>query len=126
MFYKIQQDLTSLLNPCIGIERRPQHLSCVRKHFKLNIVQEKVVRILNRGPKLYPVQRKVGNKRISRTTSKLLRSKKGLPVGACHHLCNWGYDNNLYNLQKIDSHCQSFILLIILFYLNFHKHIFLQ
>ena len=45
MIYTIGQDRTSLLNPCLRIERRPQNLSGVTKQFKLNAVQEKVIRV---------------------------------------------------------------------------------
>ena len=38
MVYIIGQDRTTLLNPCLGIERRPQNLSGVRKMFELNVL----------------------------------------------------------------------------------------
>ena len=70
----------------------------LRKKFKLNVVQEKVIRVL---------QVKQKTKEITAISSTLFRNQKSVPVGTCHDVRGLSYDNQLYNRTRLNQSIES-------------------
>ena len=79
------------------------------KKFELNVVQEKVIRVLHvKQDQYYILSEEIrAISRINKTASTLFRNQKTVPVGACQDVRSLSNEDRLYSRTRLNQSIES-------------------